>query len=186
MSEERDDLRTDGRPGEVWPAYVRYPLVVVLAGVGLIGVITVVYDAGWLPLAGPFVAVVAASVIVFVVMWWRSRRLRRLAVTAAEQLRELGPAIAEERLLAAAARPTGASDQSLEQASLQVESALQRLAWAHEQGAAPVLSDLVAAARTSWAPDASLTRQVLRLEHTSSEMDQQLRRMQAVAARRQR
>ena len=171
---------------EVWPAYVRYPVIVVLAGVGLIGVITVVYDAGWLPLAGPFVAVVAASVIVFVVMWWRSRRLQRLATSAADQLRELGPAIAAERRLPAAARPTGASDQSLEQAALHVESALQRLAWAHEQGAAPVLTDLVAAARGSWRPEAPLTQQVQRLEQTSSRMDEQLRRMQAVAARRQR
>jgi len=171
---------------EVWPAYVRYPVIVVLAGIGLIGVITLVYDAGWLPLAGPFVAVVAASVIVFVVLWWRSRRLHRLAATAADQLRELGPAIAEERRLPPADRPTAASDESLEQAAAQVESALQRLAWAHEQGAAPLLTDLVAATRESWRPDAPLTRQVQQLQATSARMDAQLRRMQALAARRPR
>jgi len=170
----------------VWPAYVRYPVIVVLAGVGMIGVITLAYGAGWLSIAGPFVAVVATSVIVFVVLWWRSWRLERLAAVAADLLRELGPAIAEERRLPAADRPTAASDESLEQAAAQVESALQRLAWAHEQGAAPVLTDLVASARESWRPEAPLTRQVRRLQATSSRMEAQLRRMQAVAARRPR
>ena len=47
---------------------------------------------------------------------------------------------------------------------MQVESALQRLAWAHEQGAAPLLTDLVAADRESWRPDAPLTRQVGQLQ----------------------
>jgi hypothetical protein len=176
----------DGRTSEVWPAYVRYPVIVVLVGIGAVGLVTVLYDAGWLPIAGPFVAVVVAAVIVFVLMWWRSRKLQRLSSSAAEQLQALGPAIAEERRRPVAQRATGASDQSLEQAAVQVESALQRLAWAHEQGATPVLADLVANAGSAWRPEAALTREVERLARTSTKMEALVRRMQAAAARRQR
>jgi hypothetical protein len=146
----------------------------------------VIYDAGWLPLAGPFAAVVIAAVIVFLVMWWRARRLRRLAASAAEQLREVDAAIAHERRLDAAQRPTGASDRSLEQAGHQAASALQRLAWGHEQGAALLLGELAATARPSWRPDAPLTRQVQRLEQTSAEMQAVVGKMLAAAERRRR
>ncbi len=159
MSHDRDHPDLD-RPEGVLPAKVRYPLIVVLVGIGLVCLVTVIYDAGWLPVAGPFAAVVIAAVIVFVVMWWRARRLRRLAASAAEQLRQVGAAIAHERQLARAQRTTGASDESLEQASRQAASALQRLAWGHEQGAALLLDDLAATARPSWRPDAPLTQQV--------------------------
>ena len=136
---------------------MRYPVIVVLAGIGLIGVITLVYDAGWLPLAGPFVAVVAASVIVFVVLLVAQPSTAAARGHGGGPAAGLGPAIAEERRLPAAARPTAASDESLERAAVQVESTLQRLAWAHEQGAAPLLTDLVAAdpgvVATGRAPD---------------------------------
>ena len=183
MSPDPDES-TGGSP--VWPASVRYPVIVVLAAAGLIGIIAVLYDGGWLPLAGPFVAVVVASVIVFFVMWWRSRRLRRLSLAAAGRLRSLGPAIERERALPAAERPTGASDQSLEQAAQQVGSALQRLAWGHEQGAVPVMADLAANARRSWAPDAPMTREVEEISRTAQQLDELVRRMLAAAARRQR
>ena len=170
---------------EVWPAYVRYPVIVVLAGVGLIGVITFVYDAGWLPLAGPFVAVVAASVIVFVVMWWRSRRLQRLATSAADQLRELGPAIADERRLPAAGRPTGPPTSPSSRP--RCRSSRRCSGWRGPTSRARRRSSptwwprpAVVAARGAADPAGAAA------EHTSSLMDEQLRRMQAVAARRQR
>ena len=181
---ERTDAGTDPRAG-VLPAAIRYPVIVVLVGIGLVCLVTVLYDAGWLPIAGPFAAVVIAGVIVYLVMWWRSRRLGRLAAAATSQLRELGPALARERDEAVTARPTGASDQSLEQAGLQVDTALQQLAWGHEQGAvAPILS-LADHARRSWRPDVPLSRQVEELSRTATEMDQVIRRMLAAAARRQ-
>lgn len=183
MSADRRSPTGDERPG-VWPAQVRYPVIAVLAGVGLIAAITVVYDAGWLPLAGPFVAVVVAAVIVFVVMWWRGRRLRRLATTAARQLEELGPAIAHERGLPPSARPTAASDASLERAAEQTDAALQQLAWGHEQGAVPFVTDLADRARGTWRAEAPLTRQVADLAGTTTEIDRVVRRMLDAAARR--
>lgn len=169
----------------VLPASVRYPIIVVLLAVGAIGLVVAVYDKGWLPLAGPFVAVVVAGAIVFVVMWWRSRRLRRLSATAADQLRALGPAIVEERGRAYAERPTGASDTDLEQADERAGAALQRLAWGDEQGATAELVGLADAAR-SWRPEAQLSQQVEDLARTSAEMDQVVRRMTAAAERRRR
>jgi hypothetical protein len=163
---------------------VRYPVIVVLAGAGLIGVVVVLYDAGWLPIAGPFAAVVIAAVIVYVVMWWRARRLRRLSTTAAEQLRALMAALTEERALAAPARPTRASDASLDQALTQAEGALQQLAWGHEQGAVPLLVNLGDVARRDWADEAPLSRQVADLDDTATELERVVRRMLETAARR--
>ena len=185
MNPDRDRPDLD-RPDGVLPAKVRYPVIVLLVGIGMVCLVTVIYDAGWLPLAGPFAAVAIAAVIVFLVMWWRARRLHRLAASAAEQLREVDVAIAHERQLDAAQRATGASDQSLEQAGLQAASALQRLAWGHEQGAALLLGELAATARPSWRPEAPLTQQVERLERTSAEMQELVRRMLAAAERRRR
>lgn len=184
MDRGRSGSRTDQRPG-VLPAAIRYPVIVVLVGVGLVCLVTVLYDVGWLPIAGPFAAVVIAAVIVYLVMWWRSRRLGRLAASAAEQLRELGPGLVRERGEPVTTRSTGASDQSLEQAGLQVDTALQQLAWGHEQGAVPPILSLTAHTRRSWHPDAPLSRQVEELSRTATEMDQVIRRMLAAAARRQ-
>ena len=150
----------------------------------LIGLIVLVYDRGWLPLTGPFVAVILASTLIYLLTYARNRRLRRASRRATEQLQALAPAIAAERSTAAAARGTGASDESLDRAAEQVELGLQRLSWGHEQGAVPHLAELATTARTSWRPEAPLAQQVERLAHTGTQIDRIVRAMLADAERR--
>jgi hypothetical protein len=179
--------RDDGPAGgDVWPAWLRYPVIVVLCAVGLIGVIVVLFDRGWLPLAGPFAATVVASTLVVLVMSWRNRRVRRLSEDAVRQLQHLAGAIARERAHAPDARPTQASDQSLTHAAEQVELALQRFAWGQEAGARPFVEALAATARDSWLPSAPLSHSVDRLARTSTRLDERLRKMLAAAERRRR
>ena len=182
MSDNRSD--STGGPSGVWPAYVRYPVIVVLVGLGLVGVITVLYDGGWLPIAGPFAAVVIAALIVYVVMWSRARKLRGLSASAAGQLRTLLEGLAEERVLPDAARPTRASDDSLDQARTQAETALQQLAWGHEQGAVAPVTSLGDLARRHWQDGAPLSRQVATLVDTTTEMERVVGRMVRTAAQR--
>ncbi len=183
MRSRREGRGPEAAGAEVWPAYVRYPALVLLAGIGLVGLIVVVYDAGWLPLAGPFVAMVVAAVIVYVVLWWRARQLRRLGATAARQLEDLAPAIAHERGLPSPDRATGASDRSLDQAAQQAAEALKQLAWGHEQGAVPLMAGLADQARGSWHADAPLTQRVEELAGTAAELDRVVRRTLRTAAR---
>ncbi len=165
------------------PPLVRYPVIVVLAGIGMVGLVVALHDTGWLPIAGPFVAVVVASVILYLVMWWRARRLRRLATDAADQLRTFGPAVADERARPLPDRASGATDESLAQADRQAAAALQRLAWGDERGATTELVGLADSAR-GWHADAPLTRQVATLTRTSAAMAELVRRMLAAAERR--
>ncbi len=186
MQRENREGSVAPESGEVWPAWVRYPVIVLFVAIGLIGVITVLYDRGWLPLAGPFVAVVVASAIVFFVMYWRNRKLKRLSGQAVDQLRSVQASIAAERALAPEARPTQATDQSLLMAAEQVELALQRFAWGHEQGAAPIVEELDATARGAWRPDAPLTEEVQRLARTTSQVGEVITKMVKTVERRRR
>jgi hypothetical protein len=182
----RDGEPPEADDGRVWPGWLRYPVIAVLGAVAMIGLITVLYDGGWLPLAGPFVATVVVSTLVFLVAYRRGRRVRRLSADAVHQLRTVAPAIARERALAPEARSTRASDQSLTHAAEQVELALQRFAWGHDQAAIPFVDDLAATARDSWLPGAPLSQTVDRLARTTSKLDALVHKMLAVAKRRPR
>lgn len=173
-------------PDGVLPGWVRYPIIVLFAAFVLTGLVILLYDRGWLPLAGPFVAVIFASTLVYLIMWSRGRRVKKLGAEAAQQLRELSGAITRERDVPVQDRPSGASDQSLDGAAEQVELAVQRLAWGHEQGAAPHVAQLVETARRSWHPEAPLTQQAERLAGTVSKLDDTVRRMVEAAERRRR
>ena len=183
MVPDPGDRSTEPDHDGALPPGVRYPLIVLFAAFVLTGLVVLLHDRGWLPLAGPFVAVIVASTLVYVVMWWRSRRVRRLGDDAVQRLQALAPAIAGERALAPEARPTAASDRSLADAADQVEMALQRFAWGHEQGAGPFVERLAATA-TTWDADAPLTREVVRLSETVAQLDAVIRRMLSAAARR--
>lgn len=179
--EQRGDVDAD-----VLPAWVRYPVIVVGVAVVLIGLIIAMYDRGVLPLVGPFVAVIFASTLVYLIVYARSRRLRRVSADAITQLQALDSAIAQERSTPIAARSTGTGDASLDRAAEQTGLALQRFAWGHEQGALPYLSALAAEARDAWHPEARLTQQVERLAATGAELDGIIRKLQAAAERRPR
>lgn len=101
--------------------------------------------SAWLPLAGPFVAVVIASTLIYVIMWWREPASATARAEAAQQLQALGPAIARERSIPPGARRTAASDRSLRRAAKQVELTLPRFAWATRKEPAP-------SSRARWPP----------------------------------
>lgn len=171
-------------PDGVLPSWLRYPIIVLFAAFVLSGLVILLYDRGWLPLVGPFLAVIFASTLVFLIMWARSRRAKKLGAEAAQQLRELSVTVSRERALPVQDRPSGASDESLAGAAEQVELALQRLAWGHEQGAAPHVVELVGTARRSWRPEAPLTVETERLSTTFAKLEETIRRMVEAAERR--
>ncbi len=173
-------------PDGALPTWVRYPLIVLFAAFVLTGLVILLYDRGWLPLAGPFVAVIVASTVVYLVMWSRGRQMKKLGAEATQRLHELSGGISRERSLPVQDRPSGATDQSLDSAAEQAELALQRLAWGHEQGAAPHVAQLVDTARRSWHREAPLTLQTERLAATVSKLDETIRRMVEAAERRHR
>lgn len=53
------------------PKLIRYPIIVTLGGIGLIGVIVALYQGRILPLVGPFMAMIVGAIIVFIVKWRR-------------------------------------------------------------------------------------------------------------------
>jgi hypothetical protein len=61
---------------EPWPVWLRGTLLAVLVVVIGIGVVVALYDRGWLPLTGPFVAALLVPLILRGRHYWLARRRR--------------------------------------------------------------------------------------------------------------
>lgn len=85
------------------------------------------YNRGVLPIIGPFVAALLVPVILLLRTLWLRRRLGRLSRRLAEELRSLSAMVADERSSGPQARPTGASDASLDKATVTLASALRHI-----------------------------------------------------------
>lgn len=106
-----------------WPAWVRYLLLSLLFAVIGIGLVVALYDRGVLPIAGPFVVLALAPLLLPLRRRGQRARARRLASRLDEQLGDLARALGEERALEASQRRSGASDEVLSETLARVAHA---------------------------------------------------------------
>lgn len=168
------------------PRRTRSPLpIAVIAAATAVAVAGVVaaYAAGWLPLAGPFVAVLVAPLLGLTGVRWRHRRFRRASASTLERLREVQAALRHECAVDPDERASGATMRSLTKAEEDVERALRRFAWGHEQGALPHLRALAVRAQ-SWAPASPLARAVAAFEAEAARLAGTTRALERAAGRR--
>lgn len=112
MNSDRSGSRpTDAGDGvRPWPGWLRVVLLSVLVLWVGVGLVVLLYSKGILPIAGPFVALLAGPLIAVLGLRWRARR----AVTALDgSLHRAAEEIDEQRAEVATRRSSGLSDASL-------------------------------------------------------------------------
>jgi hypothetical protein len=153
-----------------WPGWVRYTLLAVLFAVVGIGLVTVLYDKGFLPIAGPLVVICLLPLLRPLRSYGLRSRSRRLGDRLDQQLAALGPALEQERSLAAPDRPSGARDEALASAAGGVESARRQLASGQSSAAADTLDALSRTVTSAWHRDAPVARQAAEAARTARKL----------------
>lgn len=161
----RDGPGTGSDEPEVkpFPKPVRYTLLILLGAFIGVGLVTLLYSRGVLPIAGPFVAMILGPVCVFLGLLWRRRRLIRRSRAVAGDVDRLRSQLEAERRQPAAVRPTAATDESLERVADVVRRAMQQLAWGQEPEAVQGLTQAADHVSREWRGDAALTAEVRRI-----------------------
>jgi hypothetical protein len=167
----------------VWSAPVRVLLLSLLFGFVGVGVVVALYDRGFLPIAGPFVALAVAPFLGFLGVLWVSRRHRALSRQVTHELGELLPALEEERRLPREQRPSGATDETLDAALGRARSALSQLSWGHDEAGISEVDALARVARP-WSSDATVARGVGRTVDLSQRLRRSRRRVERQRSRR--
>lgn len=160
-----------------WPATVRYTVLAVLFAVIGIGLVTVLYDRAFLPVAGPFVLVVLLPLLLPLRRRGLRSRVRRLGRRLDAQLVGLGPALAHEQALAPHARPSGADDAALTAATAQAAAARRELSTGQEPLAAEMVERLRHSIADGWQHQAPVRRQVASAARTARTLQGVLRQL---------
>lgn len=168
--------KDDGPEAKPWPKPVRYTLLILLGAVVGVGVVTMLYSRGILPIAGPFVAMFLGPVFVWFGLLWRRRRITRLSRELAAELERLQTQIESERRQAAVVRTTGASDESLDYVADVVRRASQHLAWGQEPEAAQALAEAADRTVREWQSGAKPTAEVRRIAERARPLAKSFRR----------
>ncbi len=170
------DSEAAGPESTAWPKPVRYTLLILLGAVVGVGLVLLLYTKGFLPVAGPFLALFVAPVFVWLGVLWRRSRITHRSRQLAAALERLQARVEGERSLIAADRSTGASDASVDQAADAVRIAGQRLAWGQELEATQLLDQVAERAGRDWSPDAALTRELRRVAEQARPLAKAARR----------
>jgi len=163
----KDSERSKGQPAtpgnqvQPWPAWLRYAVIVLLIAVVVFGLAHGSHTTNKAAIIRIVIVAVAIPAILLPLQYLGvRRRAERLSRALTQQLGELGPQLAQERSLAQAARPTAASDASLDDAQAVVRTATERLRAGQAAPATASVESLGKTATDSWAPRAPLTRAV--------------------------
>lgn len=175
--ETHDPSAAQGAEVKPWPGWIRYTVLAVLFAVVGIGLVTVLYDKGFLPIAGPFVVLFLLPLLLPLRRRGLRSRVRRLGRSLDERLASLEPALEQERALAPHERPTGADDANLAAASSQVATARRQLAAGQEPLAAETVDGLHHSTAGSWQRRAPLTKDVASAASTARKLRQILRQL---------
>lgn len=160
-----------------WPASARYGLGAVLLAFCGTGAVFILFEGGVLPIAGPFVAMAVAPLLVLVGTWWAVGRSRRLRSQLVDELAELVEAVERERALSAAQRSSGATDETLDVALKRSRTGLSQLSWGEETAATASVHGVARVAK-QWSGESELARRAARAAALASRL--------AVAGRRAR
>jgi hypothetical protein len=161
-AERRPEGPHDVKP---WPGWIRYTLLAVLFAVVGIGLVTALYDKGFLPIAGPFVVLFLLPILLPLRRRGLRRRIARLAARLDEQLAELAATLDPVRSQAAGG--TVADDGSTAQVAAQVEHARRQIAAGLETDAAHTVEQLSRPAPDSGRRDPGVARGVERAASTA-------------------
>jgi hypothetical protein len=160
-----------------WPGWIRYTVLAVLFAVVGIGLVTVLYDKGFLPIAGPFVLIFLLPLLLPLRRRGLRGRVGRLGRRLGEQLAVLEPALEKERALAPHERPTGADDEVLAEAASQVAAARRQLASGQESLAADTVEGLDRSTADGWPRRAPVRGQVAGAARTALTLHGVLRQL---------
>ncbi|GAB3587056.1 hypothetical protein [Calidifontibacter terrae] len=146
---------------EPWPLWGRILFWVLFGGVVLAGLVTTVVtgDFATAALRVTISAVVVPGIVLGVVALVNARRIERRRHQLTAALNRTAAGIDAERRRFRTARPTGASDESLQKASLVVVHAQQWLRAGDLEQCVRAVTELSGVA-TAWRPDAPLTQLV--------------------------
>jgi len=147
----------------------------VLAVVGVAAVV-VLYDRGWLPIAGPFVALAVAPLLAWAGVAWMARRHDGLARRTGEALSGLLPELERERALGRDDRSSGATDETLDAAIRRARTALSQLSFGDDVSGAREVDALSAVAR-SWAGGSAAAEGVRRAADLTERLRASRRRL---------
>jgi hypothetical protein len=160
---------------------VGHSLFAVLVAIIGVGLVITLYDGGILPIAGPFVVLALAPLLLPVHMHGLQRRAHRLAAGTVEQLKSVAQMLQHERSLPSAAPSTGASEQSLAEAAAQVDSALREFAEGNAFAGATLATNLAYVVKGSWSQSAPTSARISLAGNTAQRLSKVLRRAQKAA-----
>ena len=165
----------DERSVEPWPAWVRYPVIAVLAAVAVLGIVAFLRS-------GVDAAVVRIVLVVVLVpllmaplqLWGLRRRSQRLVPRLDAELAGLEGEIERERAVEPARRSSAATDASLSRGADTVARARGLLVAGSEHEAAVLVRELGSSTGTSWS--GALGRQLATCARTARTLEKVSRR----------